>query len=75
MPDDGFRPAIGDRVRIVGNCHPRIYGVVADVVMVENTGCTLRYPDPDSNQEVFGILGMWGGLLPADTPWQPDGRA
>lgn len=59
--DNGFRPMKGERVRVIGNCHPKLVNKIVDVVDVYEDGATLGYEDEG---EYVTTAGMHGGLEP-----------
>jgi hypothetical protein len=67
MMDNGFRPKVGQRVKIVGNSHPRLIGIEAEVVAVyEEDGhwwADKKFVDPWTGRVVIGC-GRLGGLEP-----------
>lgn len=67
-PHNGYVPKVGERVRIIGACHPRCLGKVAEVTAVyEHDGeqwyeCKLYYA---LTGEVCYSGGLLGGVEPA----------
>jgi hypothetical protein len=62
--DNGFRPSRGQKVRVVGRCHPRIYNKVVRVSDVDDEGTTIYYDTTDG--EGAYTWGRYGGLEPVD---------
>jgi hypothetical protein len=71
--DNGFRPIVGQKVRVVGRCHPRLYGKVVIVTETDEESHTISY-----KSKCHGMLstsGLHGGLEPVndDSPiWEDD---
>lgn len=66
--DNGFRPIVGQKVRVIGKCRPRALGQICTVtnVRIHNGEGFFQcvYTDSDGN-EVFGG-GLLGGLEPVE---------
>ncbi len=64
--DNGFRPVKGQKVRIVGRCHPRLLNKVVLVTSVDEEGTTLYYDTDDTDERGRYTWGQHGGLEPVD---------
>lgn len=66
-PHNGFIPVIGQKVRVVGACHPGMVGKEAEVVAVydseEGKFAEIKYVDEYLGELYTG--GLLGGLEPA----------
>lgn len=59
--NNGYRPSVGEKVKVVGNCHPRLLGKVVEVTFVDDTSVESKYFDDLLGEEVF-TSGMHGGF-------------
>ncbi len=62
-PRNGYVPTVGERVRVVGNCHPQLVGREVEVVQVYGTDwADIKYALEDDLVLISG--GELGGLEP-----------
>lgn len=59
-PKNGFVPVVGQKVKVIGNCHPRLFGKIAEVIDVDEGSACIRYLDDDG--ELMTTSGELGGL-------------
>lgn len=61
-PHNGYVPRAGEKVRVVGACHPRLLNQVVEVMEVGEDYCTTRHFGEDG--EFRYSMGELGGLAP-----------
>jgi hypothetical protein len=63
-PDNGYVPKVGEKVKVVGGCHPRMLGRVVEVTAVNRAIWWAEIKYTDDQGEEFYTGGLLGGLEP-----------
>jgi hypothetical protein len=68
--NNGFRPTVGQKVKVVGNCHPRMLGKIVEVTFVDDESVESKFYDDLVGEEVF-TSGKHGGFEPVTEESRP----
>lgn len=61
--NNNFIPTVGQKCRVIGNCHPSIFGIIVEITEVSKNGVGCKYFSNIFNEEVI-TFGKHGGFEP-----------